>query len=53
MKILWLAIGKNKYGQSGLRTLKVSVLAVSEIMELGDFVHAGTKSFKLKGDWKF
>ena len=38
---------KNGYSQSGLYTLK------NEQMKLTDFLHAGTNSRILKGDWKF
>ena len=43
---------QNGCAQSSLWTLKVTYLQ-NELMELNDFLHAGTSSHKLKGDWRF
>ena len=42
---------KNEFGQSGLLTLKLTVF--QERTDETGFLHAGTISHKLNGDWKF
>ena len=43
---------KNRYGQSALWTLKLTV-SQEWTNEINSFLHAGTSLCKLKGDWKF
>ena len=48
----WNQVGmvKNGFGQSGHRTLKLTVYLRNEKMEWTDFLHAGANSGKLKVD---
>ena len=51
LKIFWLGMVKNGYGQYDLWTLKLTYLK-NEQIELTDFLHSGTNSCKLKADQK-